>query len=92
MKYMPVLDFSKLNKDQLKKLNIAFDKYSRRKLCPINLLYKDKTRIAIDDEILSVLGVSDSIDEIRLKFCNEPYNRAGRIDHDLDRLIHAQSL
>ena len=91
MKCMPVLDFSKLHNDQLEKLDAAFDKYSRSELLPINLLYKDTTRIAIDNEVLSVLGIDDSIDTVRLKFCNEPYNRAGRVDHDLDRLVYSQS-
>lgn len=90
MTRMPILDFSKLSESQIRKLNAAFDKYSEQTLLPINLLYKDKTRISIDDEVLSVLGIGDSIDEIRLKFCNEPYNRAGRVDHDLDRLAYLQ--
>ena len=90
MKEMPVLDFSKLSVNQLKRLDNTFDKYCRRELLPINLLYKDKVRISIDREVLSVLGIADSIDQIRLKFCNEPYNRAGRVDHDLDRLVNAQ--
>lgn len=91
MKYMPVLDFSKLSTGQLNKLDDIFARYSQRGLLPINLLYKDKTRIAIDNEVLSVLGVNDSIDMIRLKFCDEPYNRARRVDHDLDRLLSTQS-
>ena len=91
MKEMPVLDFSKLSENQLKRLDNAFDKYCQRELLPINLLYRDKVRISIDREVLSILGLTDSIDTIRLKFCNEPYNRAGRVDHDLDRLVDTQS-
>ena len=86
MEHMTVLDTAKLKKPALKKLDKIFDKYSKREFCRMNLCYKDENRIGMDTEMLSVLGIDDPIDDLRVRFCREPLVRKGREDTKLDAL------
>lgn len=85
MKTMPVLDLDRISSTQLKKLNKIFEKYNQKPLMKIHLLYKDEVRIAMDKDLLSVLGIHDSLDSIRRRFCREPSVRGTKKDSaDLD--------
>ena len=72
MARMPVLDFERLGAAKLGKLDGIFDRYATEKLRPIKYLYDDPVRIAMDDEVCGVLGVSGSLDDIRRRLCREP--------------------
>ena len=86
MEHMAVLDMSKLRKPALKKLDKIFDKYCKKEFCRMNLCYKDKNRMGMDAEMLSVLGIDEPIDDLRVRFCREPLVRSGREDPELDAL------
>ena len=86
MENMKVLNVPKLRKPTIKKLDKIFDKYCKREFLPMNLCYKDKNRMDMDTEMLSVLGINEPIDDIRIRFCREPLFRGGRKDPELDAL------
>ena len=85
MKTMPILDLDRISNKALKKLNTIFEKYKNKPLINIHLLYKDKVRTSMDEEVLSALGVSESLDSVRRRFCREPSVRGTKQDsRDLD--------
>ena len=86
MEDMAVLDASKLKKHTLSKLDRIFDKYCTREFLPMNQCYRDENRAAMDAEMLSVLGIDEPVDDIRVRFCREPLVRSGRKDPELDAL------
>lgn len=80
---LPVLDMEKLNSKQIEILNDAFDTMCKQKLTRIKHLYKDSTRIAIDQAVLDALGISGDLEDLRLRFCKEPHMLKGKLDHSL---------
>ena len=52
----------------------------------MNLCYRDENRMAMDAEMLSVLGIDEPMDDVRIRFCREPLVRKGRKDPKLDAL------
>lgn len=80
---LPILDVEKLNFKQIEILNNAFDMLSKQKLMRIKHLYKDPTRIAIDQAVLNALGISTDLEDIRLRFCKEPHMLKGKSDRRL---------
>lgn len=69
---VPTLDFSELNKSQIKSFNDVFDKISTKTLLPVKDLHKDKTRIELDKKILNILDIESNLDDIRRRFVSEP--------------------
>lgn len=86
MENMAVLNASKLKKTVLAKFDKIFDKYCEKEFCRMNLCYRDENRTGMDAEMLSALGISEPIDDIRIRFCREPLVRKGRKDPELDAL------
>ena len=85
MKTMPILDLDHISGNALKKFNTIFEKYKEKPLMNIHLLYKDEVRISMDNEVLSTLGISESLDSLRRRFCREPSVRGTKQDsRDLD--------
>ena len=80
---LPVLDVEKLNLKQIKMLNNAFDMMCKQKLMRIKYLYKDSVRMAIDQAVLNVLGISVDLEDIRHRFCKEPHMLKGKSDRGL---------
>ena len=87
MKTMPILDLDRLSNVGLREMDSLFEKYATKTLMEIHMLYKDETRISMDEDVLSILGISDSIDPMRQRFCREPSVRGTKKDsRDLDCL------
>lgn len=77
---LPILDFEKLTYAQIKKFNAIFDKYQNETLGRMKHLDRDKTRIAIDEEILKILDIDIQMDDIRKRLSLEPSINGGVVD------------
>ena len=86
MEAMAVLDVPRLKKHVLTKFDGIFDRYSDREFLPMNRCYRDPNRTDMDAEMLSALGIGESLDDLRARFCREPLVRCGRKDPELDAL------
>lgn len=80
---LPVLDVSSLGKEQLKKAMKLWDGISKEDFLPANEAYRDPVRQKLDEAIIfEVLGlpksVLDSVELLRLKWCNEPSVHGGK--------------
>ena len=69
---IPILNFKKLTNKQIKQFDAVFDSIYKKILLPVKDLYKDKTRIDIDDEILKILDIEANLNSIRWRFASEP--------------------
>ena len=68
---MNVLDFSKLADDQLEQFNELFEDYADKDLKPMKNMNVDKIRKEIDQKILKILKIDQSIDDLRDRLCRE---------------------
>lgn len=80
---LPVPNFSTLSKTKLTEMSKIFDCYATKKLDRIKNLWKDKTRIGLDDAVMNVLEIKIDIDDIRRRLCLEPSISGGRPDPTL---------
>lgn len=78
---IPILDFRKLNSEQIDGFNRIFDKFSKTELLPIDQLNIDSVRIKIDEEILTILEININLDDLRTRLCNEPHFRLRSGNH-----------
>lgn len=79
----PVLDVRVLSNKQIERMNVFFDEISTLDLLPANEAYRDQVRISIDRFLfVEILGlpenVLESLNLIRLKWCNEPSVHGGK--------------
>ena len=86
MERMAVLDAGRLTKAAIAEFDRIFDKYRKREFLPMNRCYRDPDGTAPDTEMLSALGIGESLDDLRARFCREPLVRCGRKDPELDAL------
>ncbi|MDA8030125.1 MAG: hypothetical protein MPK62_03140 [Alphaproteobacteria bacterium] len=75
MKNIPIPDFRCMDDSDIKKLDAAFTRYSKRDLLPINQLDRDPVRIKIDEIIANLFKLSGDLDDLRTRFCAEPHIR-----------------
>ena len=54
------------------KLAKIFDRFSGRKLCPINRLDADPVRKELDAAVAGALGITADLDRLRAMLCSEP--------------------
>ena len=81
--FLVTLDVRTLSEKQLGKARSIFEKFSKLDFLPANEAYRDKTRQALDEEILiNLLGQSTEIIEplnlLRVKWCMEPSVHGGK--------------
>ena len=69
---IPTLDLGHLSRKQLKEMNKTFDTFSTKHLDRVMNLWKDETRIEMDNKVLEILGIDTSLDELRRRLCKEP--------------------
>ncbi len=72
---IPVPDFTKLSEKDVEKGKKLFKRISEEELLPFNKANINRTRIAIDDAILEVMGLSHAkkiVNRIRDMWSNEP--------------------
>ena len=76
------LDTQSFDKDMIEQTNHLFDKFSNVEFLPANEACQDKNRIALDNALFDLLGVSSSVAEgfdlIRRQWCNEPSVHGGK--------------
>lgn len=75
--YLPILDFSKLSKKQMKAAVQIYDDICEKRLLPANEAWRDPVRQEIDRRLLTeVLGLDDDAVEqlaiLRNQWCREP--------------------
>ena len=60
--------------DRAKAVRLAeiFDRFSYKKLCPINKLDKDPVRKELDAAVAGALGITADLDRLRAMLCAEP--------------------
>ncbi len=75
---LPIPDFTKMNKTTLGVLSDIFDRFCNMELDRMKNLWKDKVRIAMDKEIVNVMGMNIELDDIRVRFCMEPSISGGK--------------
>lgn len=80
---LPVPDFAEMDKKDLDSLSRTYDKYHKDTLDRIKNLWKDKTRMAMDDRVARILGINLNMDDIRVRLCMEPSISGGRPSEDL---------
>ena len=80
---LPIPNFSALSKTKLTQMSKIFDQYAIKKLDRIKNLWKDKTRIGLDDAVMNVLEIEIDIDDVRRRLCLEPSISGGRPDPTL---------
>ena len=83
LQQMPVLDFTKLHRTQVNRLNKIFDKYKSKPLLAIRYMYRDETRIALDKEVADVLGIHEPLDDLRIRLSREPSINGGQMEPEL---------
>ena len=81
-----VIDTTQLSSKQLAEAERVFDKFAKQPLLPANEAFRDKVRIALDEEFLvQVLGLDPNILEpleiFRNKWCAEPSVHGGKSTH-----------
>jgi len=69
---MPILDFDKLDDEQIVAFNDLFDTHCDKPLLPIMDLDRDRTRTELDKGVMRILGVCEPLDDIRARLCREP--------------------
>ena len=69
---IPTLDLGHLSRKQLKEMNKTFDAFSTKQLDRVMNLWKDETRIEMDNKMLEILGIDTDLDELRRRLCKEP--------------------
>ena len=69
---IPTLDLNKLSNTQLTELDKTFDSLSTKHLDRIMNLWKDETRIDIDNKVLEILGIDMDLSGLRRRLCREP--------------------
>ena len=69
---IPTLDLNELSSVQLEEMGEAFDSLSTKRLDRIMNLWKDETRIEIDNKVLEILGIDTDLDGLRRRLCREP--------------------
>ena len=76
------LDTQSFDKDMVEQTDHLFDKFSNVEFLPANEACQDKNRIALDNALFDLLGVSPSViegfDLIRRQWCNEPSVHGGK--------------
>ena len=68
---MPTLDPNELSSVQVEEMDEAFDSLSTKRLDRIMNLWKDETRIEIDNKVLEILGIDTDLDDLRRRLCRE---------------------
>ncbi|MDA8001310.1 MAG: hypothetical protein MPL62_08475 [Alphaproteobacteria bacterium] len=76
-------DFSAMEKVDLRRLAVAFDRYADNDLDRIKNLWKDGARMSIDGVVDGVLKSGIDLERIRLLLCMEPSIGGGRPGQDL---------
>ena len=69
---IPTLDLNELSNTQLTELDKTFDSLSTKHLDRIMNLWKDKTRIDIDNKVLEILEIDTDLGGLRRRLCREP--------------------
>ena len=75
--YLPILDFSRLSKKQIKAATSIYDDICKKRLLPTNEAYRDPIRQELDRRLLTeVLGLdNDAVEQLailRNQWCQEP--------------------
>ncbi len=76
------LDTRQFNKGDLSSWDELFKRFEKETFLPANEAYQDNNRIALDNAIFDLLGISPSVKEgfdlIRRQWCNEPSVHGGK--------------
>ena len=76
------LNTQSFDKDMIEQTDHLFNKFSNVEFLPANEACQDKNRIALDNALFDLLGVSSSVAEgfdlIRRQWCNEPSVHGGK--------------
>ena len=76
------LDIQQFNDDMKEQADHLFNRFSRVEFLPANEASQDENRIALDNTLFGLLGVSPSViegfDLIRQQWCNEPSVHGGK--------------
>ena len=80
---LPVLDFRALSQAQIKQAKAIFDRFKEKHFLPAYVADIDKTREALDKEVLKWLGfkdesIYDAVRKLARKWCAEPSVHGGK--------------
>ncbi len=79
---LPVLDIRTLTSSQIELCQNIFERFKERSFLPANEAYRDETRKGLDAALFNMLGLSESLleslDLLRLKWCQEPSVHGGK--------------
>ena len=82
-----ILDLSVPESDSLERLAATYDEFATKPFDRMMNLWRDKTRIAMDDSLLERLGIEADLDYIRKHLCAEPSMNGGRMTADLKEAL-----
>ena len=82
-----ILDLPVLEPASLKALSGTYDEFSTKPFDRIANLWRDETRIAMDNAMLERLGIDANLDYIRLHLCAEPSVNGGKVPADLKEAL-----
>ena len=78
-----ILDLPVPESDSLERLAATYDEFATKPFDRMMNLWRDRTRIAMDDSLLERLGIEADLDYIRKHLCAEPSVNGGRMSIDL---------
>lgn len=82
-----ILDLPVPESDSLERLATTFDEFATKQFDRMMNLWRDNTRIAMDDAMLERLGIEADLNYIRKHLCAEPSMNGGGIPADLNEAL-----